>query len=234
MSQLTESLFLNGETWIRLILAFILGGAIGLEREMHGRPAGLRTHILVCVSATIIMLAAKVYIQLPEPLPQDIRITIDPGRIVAGIMTGIGFLGAGAIIRIGDLIRGITTAACIWFVAALGIIIGEGCYALAVFSTGTVLILLISLQWLEHYFHPIVYHTVQITTEGEKSQEAEARCQEIFSQEHIRVQNKSYSIYNEQNRVNISFNVRLKDRGQSGRVIQKIAKISGVVEASWN
>ncbi|MCX8011981.1 MAG: MgtC/SapB family protein [Desulfobacterota bacterium] len=233
MNHLTEFLIINGETWVRLILAFILGGVIGLEREIHGRPAGLRTHILVCVSATIIMLAAKVHTQLPEPLPQDIRITIDPGRIVAGIMTGIGFLGAGAIIRIGEIIRGITTAACIWFVAALGIIIGEGCYVLAVFSTGMVLILLISLQWLEHYFHPIVYHTIQITTEGEKSQETEAGCQKIFKHEDIRVQNKSYSISYEPNRVIITFNVRLKDRGQSGSVIRRIAKIPGVLEAIW-
>jgi putative Mg2+ transporter-C (MgtC) family protein len=227
------AMLINGETWVRLALAFILGGAIGLEREIHGRPAGLRTHILVCVSATMIMLASKSHAQLLYPLPADIRINIDPGRIVAGIMTGIGFLGAGAIIRLGDLIRGITTAACIWFVAALGIVIGEGCYALALLSTGSILIVLITLQWLEHHFHAIVYHAIQITTPVEKTEEIESKCQEILKKEQIRVQNKAYSISHETDRTDITFNVRLKDRRQSGAVMRDIAKISGVLEASW-
>ena len=233
MGNLTDLLMLDGETWIRLMLAFVLGGAIGLEREIHGRPAGLRTHILVCVSATMIMVASKSHVQLPYPLSADIRINIDPGRIVAGIMTGIGFLGAGGIIRLGDLIRGITTAACIWFAAALGIVIGEGCYALALLSTGSILIVLITLQWLEHRFHPVVYHAVQITAPIEKAENVESSCQAILKKEHIRIQNKAYSISQETGRSEITFNVRMKDRMQSGAVIRDIAKISGVLEASW-
>ena len=233
MGNFAEAIMLNGETWVRLALAFILGGAIGLEREMHGRPAGLRTHILVCVSATIIMLASRSHVQLPYPIPADIRINIDPGRIVAGIMTGIGFLGAGAIIRLGDLIRGITTAACIWFAAALGIVIGEGCYALALLSTGGVLIVLIVLQWLEHHFHPVVYHVVQITAPIEKAADVESRCQAILKKEHIRIQNKAYSISQETGQSEITFNVRMRDRMQGGAVIRDIAQISGVLAASW-
>jgi putative Mg2+ transporter-C (MgtC) family protein len=229
-----DFLMLGGETWVRLMLAFVLGGAIGLEREIHGRPAGLRTHILVCVSATMIMVASTSHVQLPYyPLPADIRITIDPGRIVAGIMTGIGFLGAGAILRLGDLIRGITTAACIWFVAALGIVIGEGCYALALLSTGSILIVLITLQWLEHHFHPVVYHAVQITAPIEKAEDVESRCQVILKKEHIQIQNKAYSVSQETGKSEITFNVRMRDRMQSGAVIRDIAKISGVLEASW-
>ena len=103
----------------RLGLAILLGGAIGLERESRGRPAGLRTHILVCMGATIIMIASTRMAILSQALPSASRIQVDPGRIAAGVVTGIGFLGAGAIIRIGDLVRGLTTAGCIWFVAAL-------------------------------------------------------------------------------------------------------------------
>lgn len=233
MGNLTDLLMLDGETWIRLMLAFVLGGAIGLEREIHGRPAGLRTHILVCVSATMIMVASKTHVQLPYPLPADIRVNIDPGRIVAGIMTGIGFLGAGAIIRLGDLIRGITTAACIWFVAALGIVIGEGCYALALLSTGSILIVLITLQWLEHHFHPVVYHAVQITAPIEKAEKVESSCQAILRKEHIRIQNKAYSFSQETGQSEITFNVRMRDRMQSGAVIRDLANISGVLKASW-
>src|SRR5512143_587908 len=106
---------------LRLLLAILLGGAIGLERESRGRPAGLRTHILVCLGATIIMIASTRMGELTQVLSSTSRVQVDPGRIAAGIVTGIGFLGAGAIIRIGDLVRGLTTAGCIWFVAALGI-----------------------------------------------------------------------------------------------------------------
>lgn len=234
MENLTDLfMIVDGETWVRLALAFILGGAIGLEREIHGRPAGLRTHILVCVSATMIMLASKSHVQLSYPIPADIRINIDPGRIVAGIMTGIGFLGAGAIIRLGDLIRGITTAACIWFAAALGIVIGEGCYALALLSTGSILMVLIILQWLEHRFHPVVYHIVQITAPSEKTEDVESRCQAILKKEHVRIQNKAYSLSQETGQSEITFNVRMRDRMQSGTVIRDIAKIPGVLDASW-
>ncbi|HPD61631.1 MAG TPA: MgtC/SapB family protein [Thermodesulfobacteriota bacterium] len=233
MGSFEEIVMLNSEGWVRLALAFILGGAIGLEREIHGRPAGLRTHILVCVSVTMIMVGFKSQTQLLYPIPADIHITIDPGRIVAGIMTGIGFLGAGAIIRLGDFIRGITTAACIWFAAALGIVIGEGCYALALLSTGSILIVLITLHWLEHHFHPVVYHAVQITVPLEKAEDVESRCQAILKKEHIRIQNKAYSISQETRQSDITFNVRMRDRMQSGVVIRDIAKISGVLEAHW-
>ena len=233
MENLKELLMLGGEAWVRLMLAFVLGGAIGLEREIHGRPAGLRTHILVCVSATMIMLASKSHAQLPYPLPADFHINIDPGRIVAGIMTGIGFLGAGAILRLGDLIRGITTAACIWFVAALGIVIGEGCYALALLSTGSILIVLITLQWVEHHFHAVVYHAIHITTPIEKAEDVESRCQTILNKEHIRIQDKAYSVSPETGKSEVTFNVRMRERMQSSVVMRDIAKISGVLEARW-
>ena len=102
----------EADLMFRLVLAVFLGGAIGLERESRGRPAGLRTHILVCLGATIIMIASTRMAIVSQALPPTSRIQVDPGRIAAGVVTGIGFLGAGAIIRIGDLVRGLTTAGC--------------------------------------------------------------------------------------------------------------------------
>jgi len=97
-----------------LLLAVLLGGLIGLERELHGHPAGLRTHILVCVGATLMTLVSVHLVGRRG----------DPSRIAAQIVTGIGFLGAGAIIREGATIRGLTTAASVWTTAGIGLAVG--------------------------------------------------------------------------------------------------------------
>ena len=111
--------------YLPLVLAVVLGGAVGLERESHGRPAGLRTHILVCLSATMVILVSRTVAATPLDLEQTTRV-FDPNRMGAGIVTGIGFLGAATVLRSGDVLRGLTTAACIWYVAVLGIVLGEG------------------------------------------------------------------------------------------------------------
>lgn len=138
----------TGGMALALILAVALGGLIGLERELHGHPAGLRTHILVCVGSTLFTLIS-VQIGAVANRPAD------PGRIAAQIVTGIGFLGAGAIIREGASIRGLTTAASIWTTAAVGLAVGTGPRygELAVIATGIVLFTLWILNgfedWLE-------------------------------------------------------------------------------------
>ena len=121
----------SGFEWMPIVVAVLVGGAIGFEREMHGRPAGLRTHILVCLASTLLIFASRVL--PPESLVEGsaARIVMDPNRLAAGIVTGIGFLGAATVIRAGDIVRGITTGATVWTVAGLGIVIGQGEYAIA-------------------------------------------------------------------------------------------------------
>lgn len=104
------------EMVLRLVVALILGSLIGMERETHGRPAGLRTHVLVCMGSTLFTICSYT---IAGPYN-------DPGRIAAQIVTGIGFLGAGTIIHQGSVVRGLTTAASIWAVAAIGVAIGIG------------------------------------------------------------------------------------------------------------
>ena len=107
------------EFWLmvlKLVVAVAFGGLIGIERETHGRPAGLRTHILVCVGATLFTLCSY----------NIAGHKFDPGRITAQIVTGIGFLGAGTIIHQGSVVRGLTTAASVWTVAAIGIAVAIG------------------------------------------------------------------------------------------------------------
>lgn len=138
----------NFDLTIRIILALLLGGLIGLEREWNNHAAGFRTHILVCVGSASIMLlsiygfSAFVY----EP-----NVRTDPARLAAQVISGIGFLGAGAILRTGPTVSGLTTAASIWVVAAIGLSVGAGFYYAAVLATGLVLISLFLLnKWEKH------------------------------------------------------------------------------------
>jgi putative Mg2+ transporter-C (MgtC) family protein len=111
-----------------LIVATLAGGVIGLERSYHGRPAGFRTHILVCVASSLLMLVTMYQAKwFTGALPDTVR--VDPTRMAQGIMTGIGFLGAGVIVREGLTVRGLTTAASIWVTAAIGILAGVGFYS---------------------------------------------------------------------------------------------------------
>src|SRR3977135_3097147 len=111
----------------RLLAALGAGAAIGFERSYHGRPAGFRTHTLVCTASSLLMLVT-VYEALWFAPQVAIRVALDPTRMAQGIMTGIGFLGAGVIVKEGLSVRGLTTAASIWITAAIGILMGIGFY----------------------------------------------------------------------------------------------------------
>jgi putative Mg2+ transporter-C (MgtC) family protein len=119
---------------LRLLLAAVLGGAIGYQRERAGKPAGLRTHMLICIGSAIFTLVSIYGFTGPA----------DPSRVAAGVVTGIGFIGAGAIIfRSRDgYIAGLTTAATIWVVAGVGVAVGSGLYVASVVATAIVLIVL--------------------------------------------------------------------------------------------
>lgn len=135
------------EILIRLLLALLAGAVIGYERSYHGRPAGFRTHALVCTASSLLMLVTVYEQHWMLIAPELIR--LDPTRMVQGIMTGIGFLGAGVIIKEGLSVRGLTTAASIWITSAIGILAGIGFYfALAVSVTLTIGILS-TFRWLE-------------------------------------------------------------------------------------
>ncbi len=118
------------DTFLRLVLALFLGSIIGLEREKKGSSAGLRTHILVCEGSTLIMLVSLYIYDL-----YNNQSTADPGRIAAGVVTGVGFLCAGAIIRSKEQVKGLTTAASIWISAAIGLAIGCGYISAALIGT---------------------------------------------------------------------------------------------------
>lgn len=123
----------------RIVLAALLGGAVGIEREIHGSDAGFRTHILVCLGSSLFMMISFLMSQEYGSMG-----TVDPSRIAAGVVTGIGFLGAGAVMRSGTSIQGLTTAASIWAVSAIGLAIGAGLFTAGTLTSGVVLVVLYS------------------------------------------------------------------------------------------
>ena len=129
---------------LRLLLALVLSGLVGFERQIHRRTAGLRTHILVSLGSCLIMLTSLYVFDIYKNIA-----SLDPSRIAAGVITGIGFLGAGAIMREREGVKGLTTAASLWIVAAIGLATGCGFYSAAVFSTILTLVVLLFLRYIE-------------------------------------------------------------------------------------
>ncbi len=146
--------FLGLPFWLwRLLLAAVLAGIIGFERQLRGRAAGLRTHILVCLGATLITLAGVLLAEsaaAPSSIP-GIRgpIYMDSARIAAGVITGIGFLGAGVIITRQGLVAGVTSASVVWVLAAIGAAIGFEEYAIGVIISMVTVIVLTGLHWVD-------------------------------------------------------------------------------------
>ncbi len=138
------------ELTLRLLLAALAGSLIGIERERLLWAAGLRTHMLVAVGACLIMIVSSY--GFAEVLAKD-HVVLDPSRVAAQVVSGIGFLGAGTILFRGEVIRGLTTAASLWAVAAIGLAVGGGLYVAAIATTAIVLLILGGLKPLEARFH---------------------------------------------------------------------------------
>lgn len=129
------------EPALRLVVAVVIGGLIGLDRAYRGRAAGFRTHILVCLASALLMLLMDYQWQvIPTDFVDTVR--VDPMRMAQGIMTGIGFLGAGVIMQDKQIVRGLTTAASIWITSAIGIVVGAGYYSVALLGTVLTLVTL--------------------------------------------------------------------------------------------
>ncbi len=160
---------------LHLFGALIAGGVIGLERSFHARPAGFRTHTLVCLASSLLMLVTLYQWKWLPGVPLD-TIRTDPTRMAQGIMTGIGFLGAGVIFKEGLSVRGLTTAASIWITAAIGILIGVGFYYPAIVATGLTLGILSVFRMIEAKLpsHSYAHHSIRFDR-GNAMSETEVR-----------------------------------------------------------
>ena len=157
----------NTDNWVleavgRLLLAGVLGALVGAEREHHGRSAGFRTHLLTSLGAAVAITVSLHLVRVFSGPDYPQWVSLDPGRVAHGVMVGIGFLGAGAIIRYGRGVRGLTTGASLWCTASVGLACGLGMYVIAAVATAFVLFTLIVLSKLDHYIPSRCYRTVTL------------------------------------------------------------------------
>lgn len=207
----------------RLVLALFAGALIGFEREHRGRGAGFRTNILVSIGSALAMIVSyhMMYMQFPAALGRDdVRFQVDPARIAYGVMTGVGFLGAGAILHVGATVRGLTTAAGLWCVAALGLAFGSGLYLVGITATILVLIVLWLLQELEVDFSR--RNLRRLTIRAPFSHTIVDEMSRRFTSRGLRVMATSYLRNLETNTVDLVFEVGFADQHQSSTVEREL------------
>jgi putative Mg2+ transporter-C (MgtC) family protein len=214
---------------LRLVVAGILGGAIGAEREIHERDAGLRTHMLVGVGAALFTIVSA-YAWSDFNFSSRNGVTYDPTRIAAQIVTGIGFLGAGAIIRQGLSVRGLTTAASLWVVAAIGMAAGAGYYSGALVATIVVLVSLWPLRVLARR----IFERVR---PGELRLEVELRANEspavlLESLESRGVAVRSFEVEDARDRRRVALDVRV-EHSQPEAVTAELMRLEPVLGVRW-
>lgn len=194
---------------VRLLVSAALGATIGLEREQHGRSAGLRTHMLVSLGAAMAMVVSLHFGQVYADAGGAIR--VDPARVAYGVMAGVGFLGAGAIIHYGAGVRGLTTAASLWCSAAIGLGAGFGLFAIAAAGTAIVLFALVVLDYVERLIPVKLTRTVAITV-PDTSDEAMGRYRRLLTEAGAKVVNVTYSRDYQNNQATIMFRLSVRSR----------------------
>ena len=180
------------EIGLHLGSALLAGSLIGLERSYHGRPAGFRTHALVCLASALLMVVTVYQGQWMTAVPLE-AIRTDPTRMAQGIMTGIGFLGAGVIFKDGMTVRGLTTAASIWSTAALGILYGIGFYYPALLATGATLGTLAVFRWIEQRVPSQSFANLTLRYRNTNAP-SEAHIREMLGAHGFTVSNVSYRL----------------------------------------
>lgn len=208
----------------RLVLSLLACGLVGLEREMRRQTAGWRTHIIIGLGATLLMLLS---VWLPQTVAGDKG---DPGRIAAQVVSGIGFLGAGAFIKVGNNMKGLTTASTIWFVAGMGLAIGAGMWQIALVTLGLALVVLVFLEPLEKKWFPSErLKLLQIWYEGSSLDRKAVHATLKAFRIHVQTVDASLSVNKKQTRlsalVKVPISVDLDALFSDLRKTGKVAKV---------
>ncbi|MBU0514751.1 MAG: MgtC/SapB family protein [Proteobacteria bacterium] len=216
----------------KLFLAAVLAALIGYERESHGRSAGLRTNTLVGLGACLLMLLSLNMTELFKALDQASAVRVDPGRIAAYTMAGMGFLGAGVIMQGRGSVRGITTAACLWVNTAVGLAVGAGFYLPAVAVTLLALVSLTALRWTaERYIRRDVYLHVAVDLRGEKCRFEE--IEGILLRQGVKRLFTAIDRDVEAKKLAYRMNVRIKGRLDPRPLVNELAVLPGVTRVRW-
>lgn len=219
---------------LRLAAAIVAGLLIGYNRTEYGKAAGLRTTLLVCLAATLSML--QVNLLLPTAgRPSDSFVMNDLMRFPLGILTGVGFIGAGAIIRRGDIVVGVTTAATLWYVTVIGLCIGGGQVALGMAATAIGLVALWALHWLESRL--VREHRARMRIELDGAEPGEDTLRAILQDAGLRVVNTRVAVSAADARREVVFELRqfrLPDETRSPLVCDTLAHTAGVARLEWS
>ncbi len=212
------------ETIIRLLLGALIGGIIGFEREIHGRAAGFRTQLIVCVASVLIMIVSENYYFYMRSLDPALR--IDPARISAGALIGIGFLGSGVIVKSGFAIRGLTTAASIWIVSAIGLAIGAGLYLEGIITTAITIIALVLLRRVEKNIKTLIYKTITISTLI--AENIEEKIISVFSDYGIYVHSIDYEKDRSSGELTYNFHIATRNKHVLKEIFSKLGTLEFV------
>jgi putative Mg2+ transporter-C (MgtC) family protein len=210
----------------RLVVVTVLAGAIGVEREQHGRAAGFRTHILVGVGACLVMLTG---LHLWETMEGDAA--IDPTRMAAQVVSGIGFLGAGTILRFRASVRGLTTAASLWAAAGIGLAVGAGFLVGAVASTVVVLTALFGFSRLERALRTSAYGT--LVAEGRTSGEELANIRRVLAEYDVEIRDLDIQAGDGSRGSQVELRVKLPDRQHMEEIIDDLQHLKGITRVHW-
>lgn len=211
---------------VKLLFSMVAGGVVGINREQNKQPAGFRTHILICVGATLLMIISiylpQVYFNFKNG---------DPGRIAAQVVSGIGFLGAGAIIRLGTNIRGLTTAASIWLISGVGLCIGAGLYLIAALTVLISLFTLIVLDKIEIRLFPQI-HLKTFEIKFNQGNVPKGEITEIMKRARIDI--SDFSISTNTSHSEIKYIAKISERTDISGVIDKIYQLGNVQSIKIN
>jgi putative Mg2+ transporter-C (MgtC) family protein len=215
------------EMVVRLLVALLAGALIGFERSYHGRPAGFRTHALVCTASSLLMLVTVFEVHWVRESAGNL--VLDPTRMAQGIMTGIGFLGAGVIIKEGLSVRGLTTAASIWITAAIGILAGIGFYFPLVVSAILTLGVLSLFRWIEARIPTYAYYHFDVRFSRENAIK-EDQLRAFIEQHGFTIANFSYRLDDEGRTRRNSMVLRSIDRSSAPRLSEALNTNAAVLE----
>jgi putative Mg2+ transporter-C (MgtC) family protein len=211
-----------------LLVATLAGGLIGLERSYHGRPAGFRTHILVCVASSLLMIVTMYQAKWFTEAPLD-TVRVDPTRMAQGIMTGIGFLGAGVIVREGLTVRGLTTAASIWVTAAIGILAGVGFYSTVLIGSVITIGTLTVFRKIESRMPSQIFANTTIIF-GRENHMSESEIRELLLKNGFSVGNISRRLMGKGEQLEYRMTVCTMDSGNIEKLSKTLLGLASIVE----